>query len=201
MRRYIMEWDPEKRRVPLQKILDIFHELRQEEVKCYVLIKPQHKNVIEELKSREGLTFYWEEDLGLRGSIFYSHELMPAWIGVFSIDKLDSVEEFDEILFRDDYYPVGTVVLSKNIMLPYNICNLYAEVLDGTLRAEFFHAIMLSEGGILAYDVTLGSDYFEPDEKYGTDEFLFKWKELLQRADLFNWSKIINSYEESLAFE
>ena len=81
MRRYIMEWDPEKRRVPLQKILDIFHELGQEEVKCYVLIKPQHKNVIEELKTREGLTFYWEEDLGLRGSIFYSHELMPAWIG------------------------------------------------------------------------------------------------------------------------
>ena len=66
--------------------MDIFHELRQEEVKCYVLIKPQHKNVIEELKSREGLTFYWEEDLGLRGSIFYSHELMPAWIGVFSIE-------------------------------------------------------------------------------------------------------------------
>ena len=57
MRRYIMEWDPEKRRVPLQKIMDIFHELRQEEVKCYVLIKPQHKNVIEELKSREDLTF------------------------------------------------------------------------------------------------------------------------------------------------
>ena len=75
MRRYIMEWDPEKRQVPLQKIMDIFHELGQEEVKCYVLIKPQHKNVIEELKSREDLTFYWEEDLGLRGSIFYSHEL------------------------------------------------------------------------------------------------------------------------------
>lgn len=37
MRRYIMEWDPEKRQVPLQKILDIFHELGQEEVKCYVL--------------------------------------------------------------------------------------------------------------------------------------------------------------------
>ena len=120
MRRYIMEWDPEKRQVPLQKIMDIFHELGQEEVKCYVLIKPQHKNVIEELKSREDLTFYWEEDLGLRGSIFYSHELMPAWIRVFSIDKLDSIEEFDEILFWDDYYPVGTVVLSKNIMLPYN---------------------------------------------------------------------------------
>ena len=201
MRRYIMEWDPEKRRVPLQKILDIFHELGQEEVKCYVLIKPQHKNVIEELKSREGLTFYWEEDLGLRGSIFYSHELMPAWIGVFSIDKLDSVEEFDEILFWDDYYPIGTVVLSKNIMLPYNIRNLYAEVLDGTLRAEFFHAIMLFEGGILTYDVTPDSDYFEPDEGYGIDEFLFKWKELLQRADLFDWSKIINSFEESLVFE
>ena len=121
MRRYIMEWDPEKRQVPLQKIMDIFHELGQEEVKCYVLIKPQHKNVIEELKSREDLTFYWEEDLGLRGRIFYSHELMPAWIGVFSIDKLDSIEEFDEILFWDDYYPVGTVVLSKNIMFPYNI--------------------------------------------------------------------------------
>ena len=57
---------------------------------------------------------------------------MPAWIGVFSIDKLDSIEEFDEILFWDDYYPVGTVVLSKNIMFPYNIRNLYAEVLDGT---------------------------------------------------------------------
>ena len=149
MRRYIMEWDPEKRQVPLQKIMDIFHELGQEEVKCYVLIKPQHKNVIEELKTREGLTFYWEEDLGLRGSIFYSHELMPAWIGVFSIDELDSVEEFDEILFWDDYYPVGTVVLSKNIMLPYDIRNLYAEVLDGTLRAEFFHAIMLFEGVFL----------------------------------------------------
>ena len=120
---------------------------------------------------------------------------------MFSIDKLDSVEEFDEILFWDDYYPVGTVVLSKNIMLPYNIRNLYAEVLDGTLRAEFFHAIMLFEGGILAYDVTPDSDYFEPDEGYGTDEFLFKWKELLQRADLFDWSKIINSYEESLVFE
>ena len=63
MRRYIMEWDPEKRQVPLQKIMDIFHELGQEEVKCYVLIKPQHKNVIKELKSREDLTFYWEEDL------------------------------------------------------------------------------------------------------------------------------------------
>ena len=86
-------------------------------------------------------------------------------------------------------------------MLPYNIRNLYAEVLDGPLRAEFFHAIMLFEGGILAYDVTPDSDYFEPDEGYGTDEFLFKWKELLQRADLFDWSKIINSYEESLVFE
>ena len=74
-------------------------------------------------------------------------------------------------------------------------------MLDGPLRAEFFNAIMLSEGGILVYDVTLGSDYFEPNEKYGTDEFLFKWKELLQRADLFDWSKIINSYEESLVFE
>ena len=30
MRRYIMEWDPEKRQVPLQKIMDIYHELRQE---------------------------------------------------------------------------------------------------------------------------------------------------------------------------
>ena len=50
--------------------MDIFHELRQEEVKYYVLIKPQHKNVIEELKSREGLTFYWEQDLGLSGEYF-----------------------------------------------------------------------------------------------------------------------------------
>ena len=61
MRRYIMEWDPEKRQVPLQKIMDIFHELRQEEVKCYVLIKPQYKNVIEELKSSHRKCFTREK--------------------------------------------------------------------------------------------------------------------------------------------
>lgn len=189
MKKYIMEWEEETRDAPLKKIAHIIEHFYGDNLNVYLILRPQHEEILKKLKGQDGLTFCWAEDLKARGSLYYS--VYPSWIGLFRVDKLISSQKFEEIYFMgDSKYPVGTILVTSNQNISGQIKQPYIESLDGQLLQSDFEDQLLADGGVLAYSVTVAGEYRDGD----TDEFTFADDMLLNEADLFLWSKVVLSF-------
>lgn len=189
MKKYIMEWEYSERDISLKKIFYIVENFYDNDVNIYLILHPQRKELLEKLKGQDGLTFCWAEDLKTRGGLYYS--VYPSWVGIFRVDELFSLQQFENIYFIEGgRYPIGTILVTKNQDISEQIRQPYLESLDGHLLQSDFENQLLANGGILAYSVTVSGDYHDGD----TDEFTFVDDALLKEADLFLWSKVVLSF-------
>ena len=60
---YVTMWEYEERIIPLQKIVDIFHESCNQKLKCYILTSPLDEERFSVLKAHDNLDFHWVESL------------------------------------------------------------------------------------------------------------------------------------------
>ncbi len=184
-----MEWEYSERDISLKKIFYIVENFYDNDVNIYLMLHPQRKELLEKLKRQDGLTFCWAEDLKTRGGLYYS--AYPSWVGIFRVDELVSLQQFEDIYFMGDgRYPIGAILVTKNQDISEQIRQPYLESLDGCLLQSDFENQLLANGGILAYSVTVAGDYRDGD----TDEFTFVDDALLKEADLFLWSKVVLSF-------
>lgn len=83
---------------------------------------------------------------------------------------------------------MGTILLSVCVPKFTELKVPYVNYLrDPTERTSFYEAL-LSEGDVLAY----GGSY-QPYEGCRTDRFVFLDEKLLEKRDLFLWSKVISA--------
>ena len=90
---YVTMWEYEERIIPLQKIVDIFHESGNQKLKCYILTSPLDEERFNVLKAHDDLDFHWVESLDNQDS--------NNLVGLFSFKELDSADRLDEVYFGD----------------------------------------------------------------------------------------------------
>lgn len=181
---YVTMWEYEERIIPLQKIVDIFHESGNQKLKCYILTSPLDEERFSVLKAHDDLDFHWVERLDDQDS--------NNLVGLFSFKELDSADSLDEVYFGDSFSPVGMILLSVCVPKFTELKVPYINYLrDPTERTSFYEAL-LSEGDVLAYEVAYGGSY-QPHEGCRTDRFVFVDEKLLEKRDLFLWSKVISA--------
>lgn len=181
---YVTMWEYEERIIPLRKIVDIFHESCNQKLKCYILTSPLDEERFSVLKAHDNLDFHWVERLDNQDS--------NNLVGLFSFRELDSADRLDEVYFGDSFSPVGTILLSVRAPKFTELKVPYVNYLrDPTERTSFYEAL-LSEGDVLAYEVAYGGSY-QPYEGCRTDRFVFLDEKLLEKRDLFLWSKVISA--------
>ena len=184
MRPYVTMWEYEERIIPLQKIVDIFHESCNQKLKCYILTSPLDEERFSVLKAHDNLDFHWVERL--------DNQDLNGLVGLFSFRELDSADSLDEVYFGDSFSPVGTILLSVCVPKFTELKVPYMNYLrDPTERTSFYEAL-LSEDDILAYEVAYGGSY-QPHVGCRTDRFVFLDEKLLEKRDLFLWSKVISA--------
>lgn len=101
---YVTMWEYEERIIPLQKIVDIFHESGNQKLKCYILTSPLDEERFSVLKGHDNLDFHWVERL--------DDQDLNGLVGLFSFKELDSADRLDEVYFGDSFSPVGKILLS-----------------------------------------------------------------------------------------
>ena len=181
---YVTMWEYEERIIPLRKIVDIFHESCNQKLKCYILTSPLDEERFSVLKAHDNLDFHWVERL--------DDQDLNGLVGLFSFKELDSADRLDEVYFGDSFSPVGTILLSVRAPKFTELKVPYVNYLrDPTERTSFYEAL-LSEGDVLAYEVAYGGSY-QPYEGCRTDRFVFVDEKLLEKCDLFLWSKVISA--------
>lgn len=181
---YVTMWEYEERIIPLRKIVDIFHESCNQKLKCYILTSPLDEERFSVLKAHDDLDFHWVERL--------DDQDLNGLVGLFSFRELDSVDRLDAVYFGDSFSPVGTILLSVRAPKFTELKVPYVNYLrDPTERTSFYEAL-LSEGDVLAYEVAYGGSY-QPYEGCRTDRFVFVDEKLLEKRDLFLWSKVISA--------
>lgn len=113
-------------------------------------------------------------------------------MGLFSFKQLDSADSLDEVYFGDSFSPVGTILLSVHAPKFTELKVPYINYLhDPTKRSSFYKAFLSNED-VLAYEVAYGGSY-QPHEGCRTDRFVFVDEKLLEKRDLFLWSKVISA--------
>ena len=181
---YVTMWEYEERIIPLQKIVDIFHESGNQKLKCYILTSPLDEERFSVLKAHDNLDFHWVERL--------DDQDLNGLVGLFSFKELDSADRLDEVYFGDSFSPVGKILLSVRAPKFTELKVPYINYLrDPTERTSFYEAL-LSEGDVLAYEVAYGGSY-QPHEGCRTDRFVFVDEKLLEKRDLFLWSKVTSA--------
>ena len=181
---YVTMWEYEERIIPLRKIVDIFHESCNQKLKCYILTSPLDEERFSVLKAHDDLDFHWVERL--------DDQDLNGLVGLFSFKELDSADRLDEVYFGDSFSPVGTILLSVRAPKFTELKVPYMNYLrDPTERTSFYEAL-LSEDDILAYEVAYGGSY-QPHVGCRTDRFVFLDEKLLEKRDLFLWSKVISA--------
>ena len=136
------------------------------------------------LKAHDDLDFHWVESLDNQDS--------NNLVGLFSFKQLDSADSLDEVYFGDSFSPVGTILLSVHAPKFTELKVPYINYLhDPTKRSSFYKAL-LSDEDVLAYEVAYRGSY-QPHEGCRTDRFVFVDEKLLEKRDLFLWSKVISA--------
>ena len=80
---YVTMWEYEERIIPLQKIVDIFHESCNQKLKCYILTSPLDEERFSVLKAHDNLDFYWVKRL--------DNQDLNGLVGLFSFREAYSV--------------------------------------------------------------------------------------------------------------
>ena len=76
---YVTMWEYEERIIPLQKIVDIFHESGNQKLKCYILTSPLDEERFSVLKAHDNLDFHWAESL--------DNQDLNGLVGLFSFKE------------------------------------------------------------------------------------------------------------------
>ena len=185
MRPYVTMWEYEERIIPLQKIVDIFHESCNQKLKCYILTSPLDEERFSVLKAHDNLDFHWVERL--------DNQDLNGLVGLFSFRELDSADRLDEVYFGDSFSPVGTILLSVCVPKFTELKVPYMNYLrDPTERTSFYEAL-LSEADFLPVRVDEFSQQLNKLQGCRTDRFVFVDEKLLEKRDLFLWSKVISA--------
>ena len=87
MRPCVTIWEYEERIIPLQKIVDIFHESCNQKLKCYILTSPLDEERFSVLKAHDNLDFHWVESVDNQDS--------NNLVGLFSFKQLDSADSLE----------------------------------------------------------------------------------------------------------